>query len=185
MSPRVRDFRLLAALVVVPLGLIDLALAAAIPFVASDDPTLLMVLVGIPLLVVALVVFVCAYGIWNTRLAIGESGVRIRMPLWWRFPFMPVRRVEAAWNEVVGVRHRLYLYSVFPFAFPYPVHLYAVDTKRGRGLFGGNDAGNLGVIAREIAAHAGVALIDEGEVRRSGREAWRVLLRRSPDWSEP
>jgi hypothetical protein len=173
----------LAGIVLIPMGLYCLGLAAAIPF-ALKAPWLGFALMGVPLIFVGLLAILNGSAHLGTKIWISEENLIISAPTWRGCPLLPMKRINIPWDMVRAVRHRKELYSIllvspFPLFAPFPVDAYALETNKERIILAGRSVRNLKQAIVEISQKSGHTVTEEKEIRVS---IIRALIRGVPDW---
>lgn len=179
---------LYGAVLLLPTGVLCVAVAIAVPFLLSpsrgEDPWIGVVFGSIPAGLGGVLALLNGWAAAGTRIAIADAGLAIRAPTWRATPLPPMHRLDAAWPAVTAVRRRLEIYTLWlPFPIDMPVPVYRVEAGGRHVLLGGRIVRRLPQAMQEIAERAGRAIVEGPAVRpgmlrtlRAGPPPWEALL---------
>jgi hypothetical protein len=174
------------ALLLLPTGVLCVAVAIAVPFLLSpsrgEDPLIGVIFGTVPALTGGLLALLNGWAAAATRIVLSEEGVSVRAPTWRATPLPPMHRLEAPWSEVRAVLRRVEIYRLWiPFPVDIPVPVYQVRSGLQQVTLGGRIVLRLPQAMREIAERAGRPIIELEpiEVRmlrslRAGTPPWEA-----------
>jgi hypothetical protein len=145
------------------LGLSALLLLALVPATFGAG-WLLAALVGVPLAAAGLFGVLIGYVGLSTRIEIAPEGLTVSAPGWRACPFPPVREVQIGWQDLCAIRHRTEIYRLGPLPFRLPLEVYAIDTSRGRLLFGSYYLWELDAVLIDLTNRADCPWHEDGTV---------------------
>ncbi len=170
-----------ASVFLILFAMVTLCFAALLPFLL-DSPLPGFVLMGLPMIFVALAMLLQGLAGVSARIEITGDELKMVLPAWRGFPVPPMRRATLKWDEVLAVRRRVEIYTVLippVMITPFAVEVYAIDTSRGRFVAGKRAIRRLPEAIDEISLKSGHPIQSRGEVRVG---LFRCLVCGAPDW---
>lgn len=167
---------LLTGLTLGLLGFVGVALAVAVP-VFARAPILAFILMSVPAFFMGSIALVHGFALITARIEVTDTVLKLAIPRWRVFPIPPVIRLTLRWDELVAVRHRKEVYQLL--VLPFRVEVFAIDTVKGRVVWGGRSIPGFQRALMEIVRRAGLTIRDEGELKLGLIQS---LLRGSPPW---